>query len=68
MEFRALKGNYYNKIFYTKDERKNHVEKIIKSEDYSKNINFNLGETLKEYRSFISNNKDININRLDSNL
>ena len=64
LAFRALKKKYYCQLFSEDEQLKNYVVNILTSEEYEKTLLFNYCETLKEYRSFIINNKNTNINLL----
>ena len=66
LAFRALKKKYYHKLFATKNELKNYVISILESEDYLKALILNFDETLKEYRKFIIENSDKNLNHLNN--
>ena len=65
LAFRAIKRQYYPKIFENDEKLKNFIKEIINSAKFSETINFNFAETLKEYRRFIIDNKDANLNSID---
>lgn len=64
LTFRAIKKIYYKKLFSSSLELKNYIEEIINGEELSKTLILNYNETLKEYRKFIIENKDVNLNSL----
>lgn len=66
LAFRALKRKYYVKLFTSKDELKNYAISILESEEYLKTLTLNFDETLKEYRNFILENSNKNLNNLNN--
>ena len=66
LAFRAIKRKYYEKLFSDGDEFRNYVMSIINSEDLTKTLNLNFLETLKEYRKFIIENENVNLNAFET--
>ena len=66
LAFRAIKKQYYQKIFETEENLEEYVSKIINSEEFSKTIFLNFGETLKEYRKFVLETNDLNLNYFEN--
>ena len=66
LAFRAIKKQYYQKIFETEENLEEYVSKIINSEEFSKTIFLNFGETLKEYRKFALETNDLNLNYFEN--
>ena len=62
LAFRALKRKYYHILFETKEEQVNYIKRFLENKEFSKTLEFNYCETLKEYRKFITNNENINLN------
>ena len=61
LAFRALKRQYYQKIFKNEKDLMEYVCKTINSEE-SKTLFLNYGEKLREYQRFIIENKYTNLN------
>ncbi len=66
LAFRALKKQYYKKIFPSVEELKVYVIDILNSDNYAKTLSLNFCETLREYKKFIIENKNTNLNLLRS--
>lgn len=64
LAFRALKRKYYHILFETKEEQINYIKRFLENKEFSKTLEFNYCETLKEYRKFITNNENINLNMI----
>ena len=64
LAFRALKRKYYHILFETKEEQVNYIKRFLENNEFSKTLEFNYCETLKEYRKFITNNENINLNMI----
>ena len=62
LAFRALKRKYYHILFETKEEQVCYIKQFLENKEFSKTLEFNYCETLKEYRKFIINNENINLN------
>ena len=65
ISFRIVKQNYYGKFFANIDELKPYVENLLRKEEFIKTLNLNFGETLKEYRKFVIDNENKNLNVLN---
>lgn len=63
LAFRSLKRKYYQILFETKEEQVNYIKSFLENKDFSKTIEFNFCETLKSYKKFILDNRDINLKR-----
>ena len=62
LAFRALKKQYYQKLFKSIVELKSYVIDILNSENYANTLSLNFGETLREYKKFILENEKTNLN------